>query len=136
MSYLLDVNVLLAWGWADHVDHRRAATWIATVKQKRGIKLFTSSIPELGFVRISVQRGGGRLKVAEASEVLASMLRSLGSRHEFLPDDLSSAERFPAWCLSAAHTTDAHLLALANRHQLQLATLDTGIPSAFLIPLA
>ena len=112
------------------------AIWIATIKQKRGIKLFTSSIPELGFVRVSVQRGGGRLKVAEASEVLASMLRSLGSRHEFLPDDLSSVELFPAWCLSAAHTTDGHLLALANRHGFQLATLDTGIPSAFLIPLA
>ena len=23
MKYLLDVNVLLAWGWADHTDHRR-----------------------------------------------------------------------------------------------------------------
>ncbi|HEY8962255.1 MAG TPA: TA system VapC family ribonuclease toxin [Luteolibacter sp.] len=136
MSYLLDVNVLLAWGWSDHVDHRRVAAWIATVKQKRGIKLFTSAIPELGFVRISVQRGGGRLKVADASEVLASMLRSLGARHEFLPDDLSSAEPFPAWCLSAPHTTDGHLLALANRHGFQLATLDTGIPSAFLIPSA
>jgi predicted nucleic acid-binding protein len=136
MSYLLDVNVLLAWGWADHVDHRRVAAWIGTTKQKRGVTLFTSSIPELGFVRISVQRGGGRLKVTEATEVLASMLHSLGSRHQFLADDLSSAMPFPVWCLSAPHTTDGHLLALANRHGLQLATLDTGIPSAFLIPLA
>jgi len=32
------------------------------------------------------------------------------------------------------YTTDSHLLALAEKHQLQLATLGTGIPGAFIIP--
>jgi hypothetical protein len=31
-------------------------------------------------------------------------------------------------------TTDGHLLELARTHQAQLATLDTGIPGALLIP--
>ena len=136
MSYLLDVNVLLAWGWADHADHRRAATWIAAVRSQGEGRLLTSAIPELGFVRVSVQRAAGRLGVAEASKTLASMLRALGDCHGFLADDRSSAEPFPDWCEAASRTTDAHLLELARRHRATLATLDTGIPGAFLLPVA
>jgi predicted nucleic acid-binding protein len=134
MSYLLDVNVLLAWGWSDHTDHRRVASWIAAMKKKRGVRLLTSTIPELGFVRISVQRGGGRVKVEDAAATLSAMLDSLGSRHSFIPDNRSSTAKFPSWCLSASPTTDAHLLSLAQSHGLDLATLDTGIPGAFLLP--
>ena len=32
-KYLLDVNVLVAWGWADHADHLRAAKWIGSMKR-------------------------------------------------------------------------------------------------------
>jgi hypothetical protein len=135
MKYLLDVNVLLAWGWTDHVEHRRAAAWIASIKNKREVKLLTSSITELGFVRVSVQRTGGRLSVATAAETLAGMLESLGARHAFLADDVSSAKDWPAWCGSASRTTDAHLLSLATKHGANLLTLDTGIPGAvFLSP--
>jgi len=133
MKFLLDVNVLLAWGWADHVEHSRAASWIGGMKQKRGVKLLTSAIPELGFVRVSVQRGGGSIGVKDAVATLAGMLRSLGAAHSFLPDNLPSAG-FPAWCASASRTTDAHLLALAKKNGAELATLDTGIPGAILVP--
>ena len=71
MNYLLDVNVLVAWGWSDHVDHERTAAWIAATRRQRATKLMTSAIPELGFVRVSVQRTGGRVTVAEATETLA-----------------------------------------------------------------
>lgn len=134
MKYLLDVNVLLAWGWADHADHRRAALWLGAMKQKRGVRLLTSAIPELGFVRVSVQRGGGSVGVKEAAATLSGMLRSLGGSHSFLPDNLPSSG-FPAWCASASRTTDAHLLALAMKSKAELATLDTGIPGAFVLPL-
>jgi predicted nucleic acid-binding protein len=134
VNYLLDVNVLLAWGWADHTEHRRAASWIAAVKTERGVKLFTSSIPELGFVRVSVQRTVGRLTVPVAAQTLAGMLTSLGKRHEFLPDDLSSTSAWPAWCGAASRTTDSHLLTLACNHGANLATLDSGIPGAFVLP--
>jgi toxin-antitoxin system PIN domain toxin len=133
MKYLLDVNVLLAWGWADHPDHRRAASWLAAMKRKRGVRLLTSAIPELGFVRVSVQRGAGSVGVNDAVATLAGMLRSLGGNHSFLPDDLPSSG-FPAWCASASRTTDAHLMTLAKKHEAELATLDTGIPGAFLLP--
>jgi len=134
MKFLLDVNVLVAWGWSDHSEHRRAAKWIGEMIRKRNVSLFTSAIPELGFVRVSVQRAAGRLSVEDAAESLAEMLKSLGRRHRFLLDDLSSGAEWPEWCQSASKTTDAHLFALAEKHQLQLATLDLGIPGAFLIP--
>lgn len=135
MQYLLDVNVLVAWGWADHADHRRTAEWIGAMKAKRGTKLVTSAIPELGFVRVSVQRTGGRLPVSEAAHVLSGMLRSLGKAHLFLPDDCSAGEGWPDWCVAASGTTDAHLATLAERHGCLLATLDEGIPNAFVIPV-
>jgi predicted nucleic acid-binding protein len=93
----------------------------------------TSAIPELGFVRVSVQRTGGRVTVAEAAETLAGMVATLGARHVLLADD-QAASHFPDWCASASRTTDAHLLTLAAAHGALLATLDAGIPNAFLIP--
>ena len=56
MKYLLDVNVLVAWGWSDHVEHERTATWIAAARKQKTTTLLTSAIPELGFMRVSVQR--------------------------------------------------------------------------------
>ena len=134
MNYFLDVNLLLAWGWSDHADHLRAATWIAAIKARRGTKLFTSSIVELGFIRVSVQRSGGRVTVADAGLMLAGMFGSLGNRHVFIADDISPAGTLPSWCVGRAQTTDAHLLALAQHHGASLATLDTKIPGAFVPP--
>ena len=135
MRYLLDVNVLVAWGWSDHSEHRRAGAWIGAMINKRGAILCTSAIPQLGFVRVSVQRSGGRLTVGEAAETLAGMLKSLGKRHKFIADDLESVVLWPDWCHSASRTTDAHLVSIAARHEMHLATLDEGIPGAFLIPM-
>jgi predicted nucleic acid-binding protein len=133
MRYLLDVNLLVAWGWADHADHDRVAGWIGQVKRIRSARLFTSPIPELGFVRVSVQRAGGRVSPAEAGRTLAGMLASLGPHHGFLPDDQPATD-WPDWCRGPGQTTDAHLVSLATRHQAKLATLDTAIPAAFILP--
>jgi hypothetical protein len=50
-------------------------------------------------------------------------------------DDLPATGAWPAWCTSAARTTDAHLVGLTERHGCVLATLDEGIPGAFLVPV-
>ena len=133
MKYLLDVNVLVAWGWSDHIAHERTVTWIAATRGQKASGLLTSAIPELGFVRVSMQRTGGRVTVKEASRTLAGMLSALGARHAFLPDD-RSARSLPEWCRHASRTTDAHLLQLAEAHGARLTTLDESIPGAFLIP--
>lgn len=133
MKYLLDVNILVAWGWSDHVAHGQTARWIAATMKQKTSRLLTSPIPELGFVRVSVQRTAGRVTGETAGDVLAGMLRSLGAQHAFLPDD-QSAGRFPEWCRQASRTTDAHLLEWAKAHGARLATLDERIPGAFVVP--
>ncbi len=133
MNYLLDVNVLVAWGWSEHADHGRVARWIGRERGRPGVRLLTSPIPELGFIRVSVQRGAGAVAVSEACAVLDGMIASLGAVHSFIADD-QRATRLPAWCREASRTTDAHLLALAGAHGATLATLDRGIPGSFAIP--
>ena len=133
MKYLLDVNVLVAWGWSDHVAHQQTATWIAATRRRRASRLLTSAIPELGFVRVSVQRTAGSVTVAQAGDTLAAMLRSLGACHGFLPDDRPGVD-LPEWCERASQTTDAHLVALAEAHGARLATLDARIPGALILP--
>ncbi|HIG31655.1 MAG TPA: VapC toxin family PIN domain ribonuclease [Verrucomicrobiales bacterium] len=132
VRYLLDVNVLVAWGWSDHMDHDRTVHWIRIVMKKTANRILTSSIPQLGFVRVSVQRSLGQVKPAKAGQTLQGMLNALGKHHEFLSDDQSSII-WPTWCQGASRTTDAHLLTLARAHNARLATLDKGIPNAFLI---
>ena len=132
MPHLLDVNIQVAWGWRDHADHDRVVRWIAERKIAHDAKLVTSPIPEMGFVRVSVQRSFGRISVRQVTEVLQGMLKSLGKLHQFLPDDLGATE-WPNWCCSAARNPDAHLLMLALRHGLELATIDAGIPVAMLL---
>jgi predicted nucleic acid-binding protein len=133
MKYLLDVNILVAWGWADHGDHERVTKWIESRITTRGDKLLTSAIPHIGFVRVSAQRSGGQVTPEVSGKVLAGLLGVLGNKHDFLPDDQEGIT-WPNWCQGASRTTDAHLLALATAHGAQLATLDSGIPGAFLLP--
>ncbi|HEY5793273.1 MAG TPA: hypothetical protein VIS74_08240 [Chthoniobacterales bacterium] len=133
MNYLLDVNILIAWGWSDHLDHGRTIHWIARQKKNSQVRLLTSTIPEMGFVRVSAQRSAGQISVAEAGAALGGMLKSLGKSHDFLPDDLGGVF-WPDWCRSPGRTTDAHLLQLAVNHDAILATLDAAIPNAELLP--
>jgi hypothetical protein len=51
----------------------------------------------------------------------------------FLVDD-HDASRLPSWVKTARQTTDGHLAQLAKANDAMLATLDRGIPGAFLIP--
>ncbi len=133
MKYLLDVNVLVAWGWEDHLDHSRVAKWIRSQQGDPGSTLLTSAIPQLGFVRVSVLRSKGQVSVEEAAATLDGMLKALGDRHRFTPDG-QTATSFPSWCRTADKTTDAHLHQLADSLDAKLATLDQGIKRAYLIP--
>jgi hypothetical protein len=69
------------------VDDERTVKWIAAVKKTKTVKLMTSAIPELGFLRVSVQRTGGRVTVQESGETLAGMLSWSIDDHggEFVP---------------------------------------------------
>jgi predicted nucleic acid-binding protein len=130
MTYLLDVNVLLALGHGAHADHGRVATWVATLGQ--GDVLATCSITELGFVRIAPQ---ARLSphVSAACDLLAQLRASTRPPFVRVTDDLG-ADSLPSWADTAEATTDGHLSALADRRLAKLVTLDQGIPGSMLIP--
>jgi predicted nucleic acid-binding protein len=130
VTHLLDVNALIALGFAAHVHHVRVATWVATLGPDD--VLATCSITELGFVRIAPQ---ARLAphVAAARELLAQIRGASRPPFVRLTDDLG-ADALPAWADTPAATTDGHLSALAARRSARLVTLDAGIPNSFLLP--
>ncbi len=129
MKYLLDVNALIALGFAEHEMHTRVATWLHT---ERFPPLATCSITELGFVRVLGQTPLYGLTVAQARTLLLRLKKAKGISLTFLADD-RDISHLPTWVKTAKQTTDGHLLALAVAHEAVLATLDQRIPGAHLI---
>jgi predicted nucleic acid-binding protein len=133
VTWLLDVNILVAWGWPDHPEHLRVCAWLREEMKSNHIRLATTPVTQVGFVRVSGQRSHGRITPATAGRTLRALLQALGEAHRFMADDQDGFE-WPEWCGSASRTTDAHLVSLAGAHRARLATLDTSIPGAFVIP--
>ncbi len=130
MRYLLDVSSLIAYGFRQHGFHDRVGAWI---RSRIGDRFLTCSITELGFVRVLGNLRCYGMNVAEARSLLMGLKAWKALPLEFIPDgnDISS---LPKWVRSPAQTTDGHLLQLASANGAVLATLDEGIPGAFLIP--
>lgn len=129
MRYLLDVNALVALGFAQHEFHSRVAAWLKT---EQFPDLATCSITELGFVRVLAQAAAYGFTVEQARDLLLR-LKAGGSPHfTFIPDD-HDVSHLPAWAKSPKQTTDGHLVALARANQAVLTTLDARIPGAHLI---
>lgn len=131
MRYLLDINALIALGHTSHVHHRRMIQWYQSVLSEQSI-LHTCSISELGFVRVSVQ-AGLQNDVASSRIALTKLKDSSKISFTLLSDDLG-ADRLPTYVKVPNKITDGHLLELARHHGAKLATLDTGILGALLIP--
>ena len=132
MTYLLDVNALIALGFAQHEFHDRMASWVKT-RQSESLSLATCSITELGFVRVLAQAPAYGLTVTEARNVLVRLKSVTPLSLQFIPDKLD-IRRLPAWVKTAKQITDGHLLQLAQSNGIVLATLDERIPGAFIIP--
>ena len=116
-GWLLDVNVLLGCAWKSHADHPALLGWLLQRSDWA-----TCPLTESGFVRISMTTAY-QATFDDARKSLAT-LRALPG-HRFLPDDVDAA-LLPALS-SYKDTTDAHLVALAKRHGLKLATLDATL---------
>jgi toxin-antitoxin system PIN domain toxin len=115
MTYLLDVNVLLAAAWQNHSQHRAAKKWLAEMLRDNAFA--TCPIVQLGFLRISWQL---------YAPDLVSAGQSLGSftehpRHVFWADELAANKLKAA---NQGQLTDAYLLKLAERNGGKLATFD------------
>jgi hypothetical protein len=80
---------------------------------------------------VAVQTGL-QVDVLSARKALAALKTSSAIPFEMLEDALG-ADKLPAFARIPSKLTDGHLLELAKRHGVQLATLDTGIPGALLL---
>lgn len=126
MSTLLDVNVLIALAWPNHLHHYPARRWF-DVHHAHGWA--TTPVTELGFVRVS----SNRKVIADAASPGAALqvLRALCELdgHQFWADECRLIE--PPFALdrlgSHQQVTDVHLAALAARNGGTLATFDRGM---------
>lgn len=131
MSWLLDVNALIALAHQGHADHPRVIRWFASLIGKEA-KLATCPITEVVFVRVSVQAGFEN-NAPDAVATLRVLKESSRIPFGFVADAIG-ADRLPAYVVGAKQVTDGHLLELATESSMLLATLDKGIPGSFLIP--
>jgi toxin-antitoxin system PIN domain toxin len=132
MTYLLDVNALLALGYTAHEHHERAEAWLLDRRQQVGFSLATCALTELGFVRVAAGPAAYAVDLETAKAALIQLKTNPRVKFVFLNDDLG-VERLPEWVRKPSQTTDGHLMALASAHGAKLATFDTAIPGAELM---
>ncbi|ARQ62212.1 PIN domain-containing protein [Rhizobium sophoriradicis] len=130
MTFLLDVNVLIALIDPGHVAHDDAHEWFAAIGQTAWA---TCPITENGVLRIV---GNPKYPNSPGSPALVMeivrKLRSLPG-HSFWPDDVSlvgSGDIAPTKILTPGQVTDTYLLALAKARGGQLATFDRKLSAA------
>jgi toxin-antitoxin system PIN domain toxin len=127
MTFLLDVNVLMALLWENHEHHNVARLWL-----RHATTFATCPVSQLGFARVSSHPAlGYSMSPDQAFSILRTFLAD--GRHQFVPDDLSCEHRVLRTDLmaSANQVTDHYLAALARHHRLTLATFDGGLVTAF-----
>ena len=127
MVALLDVNLLVALAWPNHVHHGAAHRWFSA-HASRGWA--TCSIVELGFIRVS--SNAKAIPSAVSPQDAMALVRRMTAlpHHHYWPDDVRFAESpdvARSMVVGYQQVTDAHLVALAIRHGGCLATLDRGV---------
>lgn len=130
MTFLLDVNVLIALIDPGHIAHDTAHDWFG---QEGKASWATCPITENGVIRIvgSPRYPNSPGSPASVAEILHAM-RTLDG-HVFWRDEISllgSDSVNPARLLTSAQVTDTYLLALAKSKGGLLATFDRKLSSA------
>jgi predicted nucleic acid-binding protein len=113
---LLDVNVIIAAIFADHVQHQAARKFVETLG---------------GFLRFATrpwknerkEEQPPRLTMADAQAKLREFTAAQG--HPFLPDDAPFTELSLRSLQGHRQWTDAYLLHLARKHNLAFASLES-----------
>lgn len=132
MVSLLDINLLIALAWPNHVHHEKARRWF---DRNRKAGWATCPLTQSGFIRVSSNARAlpGAGSPREALAVLRRIVSHAG--HVFWQDDIAIAtSEFIDETKLYGHRqiTDAHLLAVALSNGGRLATLDRGV--AHLVP--
>lgn len=130
MTYLLDVNVLIALIDPAHVAHDAAHEWFGSVGNKDWA---TCPMTENGVLRIVGHPKYPNTPGSPAAvAAIVAALRELAGHH-FWTDDLSlvsAASVDPSKILTSGQVTDTYLLALAKARGGKLATFDRRISIA------
>lgn len=126
-AWLLDVNVLLAMAWPQHIHHELAHRWFFDIRNRPWA---SCAVTELAFVRLSSNPKftADAVPPVEAIALLKEMCS--GTNHRYLPDTTSpsAAKLFQQpGLVGHRQVTDVYLLALASRESTQLATLDRAL---------
>ena len=124
MTFLLDVNVLIALIDPAHIGHDATHRWF----ERQGRQAWaTCPLTENGVIRIASHPGyPGAPASPAAIATIVAQLRTLPG-HVFWPDDISLVDANhidTRPILTSGQVTDSYLLALAVAHGGQLATLD------------
>jgi toxin-antitoxin system PIN domain toxin len=127
VTFLPDVNVLVAMAWPSHVQHEAALRWF---EANRSAGWATCPITQSGFVRVSSNRNV--IPEAKTPQEALALLRRIVELpdHRFWEDDvaIASAEEIESnRLLGYRQVTDAHLLTLALRRGGRVATFDRGV---------
>ena len=127
MIALLDVNLLLALAWPNHMHHAAARRWFSG---HRDDGWATCPVTQSGFIRVSSNRRV--YPVAKSPVEAIALLEQIVavSGHHFFSDDVDftcnpSIDR--KRLLGHRQVTDIHLLAIAKDNGAYLATFDQGV---------
>jgi uncharacterized protein len=127
ITYLLDVNVLIALAWPSHMHHARAHQWFERLSEPSWA---TCPLTQLAFVRISSNPKiiADAVSPRAAVQLLSTIVATSG--HVFFADELAIVKLAGftrAALVGHRQVTDAYLIELAKHHHAKLATLDRGI---------
>ncbi len=123
---LLDVNVIIASVFADHVMHQPARRFVESLD-----RFYTTPTVQGGFLRFATrplrnERGGlqqPRLTMAEALAKLREFTEAEG--HIFVSDDVPFTDLELRSMQGHRQWTDAYLLQIARKNNLTLASLES-----------
>ena len=125
---LLDVNLLVALFYPDHIHHEPAHDWFADHCAEGWA---TCPVTENGFVRILAGPGYGG-PAHRVTDLMGRLRKFCASgHHEFWPETLSLRDESvfdPRFLAGHRQITDVYLLGLAKSRRGRLATFDRTIP--------
>lgn len=125
---LLDVNVLVALFFPDHVHHDLAHDWFA---DHREYGWATCPLTENGLIRVACQQPSGDA-ILRPADVVDRLKRFCADKHHRAWTDtvsLTDAALFaPQFIRGHRQLTDVYLLGLATKMGGRLATFDRTIP--------
>ena len=131
MTYLLDINILLALSDRVHPLHKKAKDWYHS---HHSLSWSTCPITENGFIRIGSQHSydGKKFTPDQMRKTLDNLCSQPG--HQFWPDDLSPRDTESIQSFPGHKTiTDLYLLALAVKHKGKFASMDEGIDASLVL---